>query len=151
MTVLALDLGTKCGFALQHPTGLMISDTWTLDAKKRKESHGMRFIRFRQHLDQLHKDWNLTLIYFEEVRRHMSCDAAHAYGGYMAILLAWCAENDVEYMSVPVGEIKKAWTGRGNAKKEDMVEEARRRGYDPCDDNEADAIAILVLKTEVKS
>ncbi len=150
MTVLALDLGTHCGFAWLHPTGLMASGTWTLDAKKRKESHGMRFIRFREHLDGLHRATPVTLIYFEEVRRHMSCDAAHAYGGYLAILLAWCAENGVEYLSVPVGEIKKTWTGKGNAKKDEMVAEARRRGYDPCDDNEADAIAILVLKTTEK-
>jgi Holliday junction resolvasome RuvABC endonuclease subunit len=47
---------------------------------------------------------------------------------------------------VPVGEIKRGWTGKGNAKKEAMVAEAVRRGYSPADDNEADAIALFTLK-----
>lgn len=148
MTVLALDLGTNCGFALLHPTGLTVSGTRPLATKKRMESHGMRYVRFREQLDTMVKNNGVKVIYFEEVRRHMGVDAAHMYGGYLAILEAWCTEHGVEYQSVPVGEIKKFWTGRGNASKDEMIAEARRRGYDPVDDNEADAIAILVLKTE---
>lgn len=150
VTVLALDLGTNCGFALLHPTGVEVSGTWSLSTKKRMESHGMRFVRFREHLDMMKRNNGVSVIYFEEVRRHLGVDAAHMYGGFLAILEAWCTENEVEYQSVPVGEIKKFWTGRGNASKDEMIAEARRRGYDPTDDNEADAIAILVLKTERK-
>lgn len=148
MSVLALDLGTSCGFALLHPTGLTVSGTWNLSFDKRVESHGMRYIRFREALDTMKKNNGVTVIYFEEVRRHIGTTAAHVYGGLMAVMQAWCEDNGVEYQSVPVKEIKQFWTGRGNAKKDEMIAEARRRGYDPTDDNEADAIAILVLKTE---
>lgn len=151
MSTLALDLGTNCGFALLHPTGVTISGTWDLSVNKRIESPGMRYVRFREHLNQMSKNNGVKQVYFEEVRRHAGTTAAHVYGGLMAILLAWCADNSIEFQSVPVGEIKMAWTGKGNAKKDAMIAEARRRGYDPCDDNEADAIAILVLKTESKS
>lgn len=44
---------------------------------------------------------------------------------------------------VGVGTIKKHWTGRGNADKGAMQAEARRRGYRPESDNDADALAIL--------
>ena len=64
----------------------------------------------------------------------------------MAHLLAVCIDDKIGYESVPVGEIKRYWTGKGNAKKEAMIAEAVRRGYEPADDNEADALAILCLK-----
>lgn len=147
MSTLALDLGTSTGFALLHPTGVCISGTWDFSVNKRIESVGMRFIRFREQLDIMRRDSGVKMIYFEEVRRHLGTTAAHVYGGFLAVLQAWCVDNRVEYQSVPVGEIKEFWTGNGKASKDAMIAEARRRGYDPCDDNEADAIAILVLKT----
>lgn len=147
MSVLALDLGTKCGHALAHPTGVTVSGTWDLSTK-RHEDAAFRFIRFREHLSILHRQVPLTVVYFEEVRRHAGTTAAHIYGGLMAMLKSWCVDNGVSYCSVPVGEIKKGWTGKGNADKDAMIAEAKRRGYSPLDDNEADAIAILVLKTE---
>ena len=145
MSILALDLGTNCGFALRTNTDFTFSGTWPLKSK-RMESVGMRYVRFREQLDKLHRAEPITVVYFEEVRRHMGVDAAHMYGGYLAHLQAWCVKHEVENQGVPVGEIKKFWTGRGNAKKDEMTAEARRRGFDPVDDNEADAIAILVLK-----
>jgi Holliday junction resolvasome RuvABC endonuclease subunit len=40
------------------------------------------------------------------------------------------------------GEIKRFWTGKGNAKKPDMVRRCREWGYDPKDHDQADAIAL---------
>jgi Holliday junction resolvasome RuvABC endonuclease subunit len=82
-------------------------------------------------------------VYFEEVRRHAGVDAAHAYGGFMGQLTAWCEHHQIPYQGVPVGTIKKHATGKGNASKEDMIAAARRQGFDPADDNEADALALL--------
>jgi len=64
----------------------------------------------------------------------------------MAVLTAWCEENKIAYEGVPVGTIKKFTTGKGNAPKTAMVEAVRSWGYSPCDDNEADAIALFRLK-----
>jgi hypothetical protein len=82
------------------------------------------------------------IVVFEEVRRHQGVDAAHVYGGLLAVLTAWCEEHGIPYQGVPVGTIKKNWTGKGNASKDQMMEEARSRGLNPVDDNEADALAI---------
>ena len=87
-------------------------------------------------------------VYFEEVRRHAATDAAHIYGGFLACLTAWCEERSLAYQGVPVGSIKKHATGKGNADKVAMINAARARGYSPADDNEADAIALLLWAIE---
>jgi Holliday junction resolvasome RuvABC endonuclease subunit len=86
----------------------------------------------------------LDSVYFEEVRRHVGVDAAHAYGGFLATLTAWCEHHQIPYQGVPVGTIKKHATGKGNASKDDMIAAIRLRGFQPTDDNEADALALLL-------
>ena len=44
----------------------------------------------------------------------------------------------------PVGTIKRFIAGKGNADKTAVIEAVRARGFNPADDNEADAIAILL-------
>ncbi len=85
----------------------------------------------------------IDCLHFEEVRRHFSTDAAHAYGGFLATLTAWCEHHQIPYQGVPVGTIKKHATGKGNASKEDVIAAIRARGHAPVDDNEADALALL--------
>jgi len=51
---------------------------------------------------------------------------------------------------VPVGTIKRHATGKGNADKAAMMAAARARGFSPADDNEADAIAILLWALETR-
>jgi Holliday junction resolvasome RuvABC endonuclease subunit len=63
----------------------------------------------------------------------------------MYTLAAVCEELGVKCTGVPVGTIKKFATGRGNASKEEMIAAAKSRGFEPVDDNEADALAILFL------
>ena len=144
MSILALDLGTKAGWAVGSKGGFA-SGVWNL-AGSRFSGGGMRFVHFRQRLEEVRAGYRLDAVYFEEVRRHRGVDAAHVYGGMLAILTAWCEENRIPYEGVPVGEIKKAFTGKGNADKTAMIAEARRRGYEPEDDNHADAIALFLLK-----
>ena len=61
----------------------------------------------------------------------------------MATLTSWAELRGVPYSGVPVGTIKRQWTGQGNAPKQAMIAAARARGFSPADDNEADALAIL--------
>ena len=88
-------------------------------------------------------------VYFEEVRFHRGVTAAHAYGGYLAHLTAWAEMFKIPYRGVPVGTIKRHATGRGNADKEAVIAAVRALGFDPADDHEADALALLdwALKT----
>lgn len=148
--ILALDLGTKCGWAVAISGEGIIGGVKDFSTK-RNEGGGMRYLRFMRWLEFI-KDDGITEIHFEEVRRHAGTQAAHVYGGLMGTLTMWCEENKIPYSSVPVGTIKKIWTGKGNATKEMMIEEARRRGFDVIDDNHADALALLhcVLEKDAK-
>lgn len=145
MTKLALDLGTTTGYAWTAVNGCVVSGTWDLRPKK-YEGGGFRFIKFRAQLDALHAQHPISIVWFEAVRRHAGTDAAHVYGGLMGVLQEWCDRNGVPYEGVPVQTIKKGWTGKGNAKKDLMISECMRRGFEPTDDNEADAIALLCLR-----
>lgn len=141
MTVLALDLGTKTGFAMLTD-GVIVSGTQDFKTS-RYESTAMRFVRFGKFLSTLHENGGITQVVYEEVRRHKGVDAAHAYGGFMAHLLTFCEQREIPVEALSVGDIKRHWTGKGNASKDDMIAAAKRYGYDVKDDNEADALAML--------
>ncbi|GHC41337.1 hypothetical protein GCM10007291_49060 [Gemmobacter nanjingensis] len=146
--MLALDLGTTTGWALRGHDGLITTGTASFKSG-RYDGGGMRYLRFTNWLTELDRlSGPISAIWFEEVRRHAGTDAAHVYGGLMATLTAWCELRSVPYQGVPVGTIKRHATGKGNAPKEAMIAAARARGFSPVDDNEADAIALLVWAIE---
>lgn len=142
-TILALDLGTTTGWALRGSDGHITSGSEGF-RPQRFEGGGMRFLRFKRWLTELKAVADgIDALHFEEVRRHVSTDAAHAYGGFLATLTAWCEHHQIPYQGVPVGTIKKHATGKGNAGKDEVVAAIRARGHAPSDDNEADALALL--------
>jgi hypothetical protein len=148
--ILALDLGTTTGWALMPPDGVATSGTASF-RPTRYDGGGMRFLRFRNWLEQIRTyAGRIEAIYFEEVRAHAGTDAAHIYGGFLATLTAWCEQQVVPYQGVPVGVIKQFITGRGNASKEAVMDAVCDRGFRPADDNEADAIAILLWAIHTK-
>ena len=148
--VLALDLGTTTGWALRSRDGGITSGTMAF-RPTRFEGGGMRFLRFKRWLTELKAVTDgIDALHFEEVRRHVSTDAAHAYGGFLATLTAWCEHHQIPYQGVPVGTIKKHATGKGNASKDEMVASVRSLGHTPADDNEADALALLYWAIEMQ-
>ena len=143
-TILALDLGTTTGWALRDRTGRITSGSQSFKPQ-RFEGGGMRYLRFGRWISEIQTSVSeLQFLYFEEVRRHVSTDAAHAYGGFLATLTAWCEHHGIPYQGVPVGTIKKHATGSGRAGKDAVMAAVRRRGHAPADDNEADALALLL-------
>lgn len=58
--------------------------------------------------------------------------AAHRHGIYPS-----------RTVRVHIGQIKKHWTGHGMSSKQNMIDAAKARGYQPETDDEADAIALL--------
>lgn len=145
MNILSIDLGTKAGFAICQSEGAVVSGIIELNYNKRIEGAGMRFLRFKQWLTEINNSFDIDMVSFEEVRRHAGTQAAHVYGGMVAILTSWCEHHEIPYTSYPVGTIKKFATGKGNASKQDMIENVVNWGFEPVDDNEADALAILHL------
>ncbi len=141
--ILALDLGTITGWAIRNELG--ITSGSVSFKQDRFQGGGMRFLNFQRWLGQLPK---VDVVYFEEVRRHLGVDAAHAYGGFLSTLTSWCEMNQIPYQGIPVGTIKRFITGKGNASKEEVIGAVKTLGYTPIDDNEADALALLHLTVE---
>ena len=54
------------------------------------------------------------------------------------------------YEGVPVGTIKRFATGKGNADKAAIIAAMKARGFNPADDNEADALALLLWATSAQ-
>ena len=85
-TILALDLGTTTGWALRGSDGHITSGSESF-RPQRFEGGGMRFLRFKRWLTELKAITSgIDCLHFEEVRRHVSTDAAHTYGGFLATL-----------------------------------------------------------------
>jgi Holliday junction resolvasome RuvABC endonuclease subunit len=147
MTVLAIDIATRTGFAILRADGSIESGVMTF-AIARHEHEGHRFIRFRHWLMEVkHAHETLERIAFENVVHvgEGQAYAAQLYGGFRACMLMFCAHHGIPQAAYNVGTIKKAWTGQGNAKKDQMVARCKELGFNPRDDNEADAIALLHL------
>ena len=143
LVMLSLDLGTKTGWAVRLSDRTVTSGIAEFK-NDRWQGGGMRFLRFKQWLTEIKQmAGGLDVVFFEEVRRHAGVDAAHAYGGFLAHVTAWCEHHAIPYEAVPVGTIKRHATGKGNANKDAVIAAVRNLGFDPADDNEADALAIL--------
>lgn len=66
----------------------------------------------------------------------------------MYTLAAVCTEFSIRCDGVPVGTIKKGMTGNGRASKQDIIDATHSCGFKPFDDNEADAITLLLTKIQ---
>lgn len=143
LRILGLDLGTNCGWS--HTCGE--SGTFDLRVKK-DESSGMKLIRFRSKLEDIRKGVGVDVIVFEQTIVFAKHSGAESQAELQGVLKLWCMDNHVENKSYPISVIKKFATGKGNAKKEQMIEAANRkwnREFTLKDNNQVDALWILEL------
>ena len=142
MNILAIDTATKCGWA--HSCG--VSGVWNFTAK-RDESRDIRLLRFCQSLDTMvATHGKIDLVAFESARH-----AAPGMQGALVVqsemqgvLKSWCLSVGVMYIGFSAATIKKFATGKGNAKKPQMIAAAELRfDFPVIDDNHADALWIL--------
>jgi hypothetical protein len=119
--------------------GVIVSGSW--DLSPRRGDGGLRYQRLKAELDRF--DIAPLDVHYEQVHARAGMQARRVHGELLGRLKAWCLERGITPQPVGVGEIKRFWTGHGNATKDDMVAEARARGFDPVDENEADALALL--------
>lgn len=150
MTTLALDLATTMGYALLRADGRIESGSERF-AIATRERDGARWVKFRRWLVDMkaaHPD--LRLVAWEKIvgAGPGQVYAQQVHGGFLAILQHFCEHHQIEYVGHPVGTIKKRWTGNGHAKKHDMIARCKALGFNPTDDNEADAIALLHVATD---
>ena len=143
MRILALDPGSSCGFAVGDPAGVLVSGVWQL-TPGRGDSPGMRYVRLRGYLEDVLRAYpDLALVVYEQA--HHRGGAATEYAvGCATTVQTWCAERGIDHSAVHSATVKKWATGRGNAKKAEMVRLARER-FQPTTstDDEIDALWML--------
>lgn len=142
--ILCLDLGTQMGYAIKSQSQI-ISGTQSFK-NNRFMGGGIIFFNFHKWLESINSTGSISQVWYEEVVRHSIYNqtaVAHTYGGFLGTLQVFCEYNNIPYQGVPVGTIKKHITGKGNANKQMVIDAIKLKGFDPKDDNEADALAIL--------
>ena len=144
MRILGIDPGTSCGWAVLSKGEHVASGVWDLKPR-RHEGGGMRYLRLDAYLREALS--GVGAVYIEEVRRHAGTSAAHVYGGILATVQKRCEAQGIPYASIPVGTVKKAATGRGNASKALMIAAAQKEWptVEIEDDNHADALWIALV------
>jgi Holliday junction resolvasome RuvABC endonuclease subunit len=152
MSLLGLDLGTHCGYARLDVScngANYAHGTWNF-TPKRFDSPGVRYSRFAM---QLREQFAIGIdkVFYEIVARHLGTAAAHAYGGFLAILHTECEAAKVEFEGLSVQEIKTFATGKGNAGKPLIAKAVKAWGFDTMGEDEDDAIAIVKCGWEMKT
>ena len=150
LSILALDLGSTTGWALRNDRCRILHGTAEF-RPTRFEGGGMRYLRFERWLDETRKiAGGIDAVYFEEVRRHVGTDAAHVYGGFLATLTAWCEEQSIPTRACRSAPSSVTPAARAMPTSRRVIAAIRERGFEPADDNEADAIAILLWAIETR-
>lgn len=147
--VLALDLGTKMGWALRKPDGGIIYGPadWTPEGH---HAPGFRFLRFRHWLTETkNAAGTLDRIWFEDITFVKTAYQMRTFGAFWGVLTSWAIAHGVDCDGINPSTIKKGITGNGKAKKAQVIAAVRAHGFRPENDDVADAIALLLLKTEI--
>jgi hypothetical protein len=127
MNILAVDLATRTGWS----TNICDRRSGVIEFPiKRGESPGMRFLRCRAWLTEMWRllDQPIELIAYEQAH-HRGGAATACCVGLITEVQAFAAEHDIELMSVHTATF--------------MIKAAKERGWNPEDDNEADACLLL--------
>jgi hypothetical protein len=157
MRVLALDLGTKTGWAMLDE-GIVTGGTWTL--AKPKEIATQKAMNLHRCCDMrparliafIRGVLPVDVVYFEDVQFLSTQYQAQLWASLRCVVTL--LHPEVRLVAVPVGTLKKFATGFGNAKKEDMakalpggimVANEAGDGFRAMDDNEVDARHLLAL------
>ena len=146
MKLLTLDLATKTGFAV----GDISSGERPLSGTHTLPSTGTDIGRFLLAFDR----WVSDLIVFHKPSLVVFEAPLFLAGGKSNISTArklmclagmteyFCSKHKVMVRECNVSTIKKYFTGNGRADKPKMIAAAKALGFEPKDDNEADALAI---------
>lgn len=144
MKILALDIATKTGWKTGTASGV-----WDLKPN-RGESEGMRVVRFKAKVKEVIELEGIDIIAYERPAG-MHKGSIMVASEMVGVLKDLCIEKGVQLACYSASEIKKFATGKGNAKKEAMISAAKSLGFNPKDDNEADAIHLYRLcKSDLK-
>lgn len=157
MNYLALDLGTKTGYAGML-NGEFVAGTWTLatpaflrdQAKIRYDRRlDARIPCLERAINSTNQKTNLDWIFFEDVQFSSTTLQTQLWASLRATVWLFSEHSRAQIECCPTGTLKKFATGYGGATKEQMERAARKKYPDwlstkiGLDDNAIDAIHLL--------
>lgn len=139
--ILAIDPATKTGVADTYGLRLL----WNLDMLAAHTHQGHRHLALARALrDQLKaKSYGHVAIEEASYGATGQMRVMSFHNSLMGVILLVCAEHGVPVLLAKPTELKKYATGKGNAKKEDMIRAAKMAGERVSDDNIADAYWVM--------
>jgi len=145
--ILALDTATKTGWAFWESTEGIIESGVQDFTKRRGESNGLLFLRFRKWLKDLLAFDKVDLVAYE--RAHFRGAGTELLVGLQTRCQEIAALYEIPAAPVHTGTLKKWATGSGRASKFEMITRASEiLGRQPIDDNEADAVLLACMAGE---
>ncbi len=161
MNLLALDLGTKTGYALALGSGLQ-AGTWVLSSPADVSRARQKRLDRRQDprinilwdaLTRVNFNDRLDWIFFEDVQFATTTMQCQLWSSFRTVLWLFAYANDIKIDCCPVGTLKKFATGHGGADKAFMrqafidnqyLRDARKLdNFEKLDDNAIDALHLL--------
>lgn len=124
MNILAIDLGTKTGWARRGIHDEVFAGTWELPAKKKGQNCcaiDPRLVLFRNELFKAVAGWKDVAFVYEDVKFVRSQAQAHLWAGFRAVLWLFAHDHNIPTFCCPVQTLKKFATGSGAADKEAMA------------------------------
>ena len=141
--ILALDLGTRTGWALRWDEGHVASGVEDFSGHRRRESLGLRVLRFRRWLRETLSLARPTLVVYERPVFYSAWHHRSVAHNLEGVLLAEI-EGRREYVSPLPAVVKRHATGRGSPTRAQVLEAVRARwGRVVSDLDEADALCLL--------
>jgi Holliday junction resolvasome RuvABC endonuclease subunit len=140
--ILALDLATNIGWAKGDGSYLPLFGSYRLP--KTGDDVGQFLLAYEQWFGSVVAQVSPSLVVFETpilpgTTSFKTVTKLQSIAGLTELL---CLKAGVKCRSVQPTVVKKSWTGKGNAKKPDMMARAQALGFDVTDNDQADAIAI---------
>lgn len=143
--ILGLDTATHTGWSLLDSAGKLIESGVVSFERRRGESYGSMFLRFRRWLTVDMLDAHpITFVAYERAH-HRGGAATEICTNLTGRIQEECEARSIQYAAIPSVTLKKSATGKGKASKEEvMVAASAFAGRQVKDDNEADAIMLAV-------
>ena len=146
--ILALDLGRKVGWAVADDGEVYDHDVWCNPHEHCGEVN-LYFACFGYWLCETLATLKPDLILLAKKHAQKSTASSESLFGLRGIVLEQCGKRNIQsFPSVKEPEVKKHMTGKGNAPKDAIVAAVQAQGIEVDDDNEADAVALVLWYVE---
>lgn len=145
MSILTLDIGTKCGWSVESIEGVFSGhENWT---PKKKHHVGNRFYKFKQLLTELKARHDITEIYYEKSYFGTKGKiAGEIRNQFVGVLLAFACHHNLPVNGIPTATLRSSY---GNNFKRDAGKEyaikcaSKHYSKEVTSDDEADALMLL--------